>query len=329
MNLCDAGGYVSIAPDSREVNGELLFTLAHLSDVHLGPLPRGALWQNFQLKRPVGFLSWHLKRRKLHDPLIAAAVAEDINAAGPDHVAFTGDMVNIAAWAEFPAAARWMARLGSPEALSFVPGNHDTYVSCPWEKGLGHFASWMTGDLHVNRTETSPRIATPFPFVRLRQNVALIGLSSARLQPLRRAAGQLGNLQLESLGELLRGLRQRGFARVLMLHHPPLPGLAPPRKALEDVEFLREVLVEEGAELVLHGHNHAHMLNPLETRTGRCHAIGVPSASMNPASGYPAAAWYLYKIDRLAGRWHTAVTVRSFDLRSGRLQTASEYALST
>jgi 3',5'-cyclic AMP phosphodiesterase CpdA len=128
-------------------------------------LPPGTLWNNFQLKRPIGFISWQMNRRKLHDPLIAAAIARDIGEAAPDHVAFTGDMVNIAAWAEFPAAARWMARLGGPEGLSFVPGNHDTYVNCPWEHGLGHFAPWMTGDLHVKQTQTDSRIATPFPFV--------------------------------------------------------------------------------------------------------------------------------------------------------------------
>ncbi|MBC8036661.1 MAG: metallophosphoesterase [Rhizobiales bacterium] len=306
-----------------------MFSLAHLSDVHLGPLPPGALWRNFQMKRPIGYLSWRFNRRKLHDPLIAAAIAADIKAAAPDHVAFTGDMVNISAWAEFPVAARWIAALGSPEGLSFVPGNHDTYVNCPWEYGLGHFAPWMTGDMEVERTETDSRVATPFPFVRLRKNVALIGLCSARLQPLRRAAGRLGSVQLESLAPLLRDLRERGYARVVMIHHPPLPGLAPPRKALEDAEALHQVLLREGAELVLHGHNHQHMLNPLATRHGTCHVIGVPSASMHPASNYPPAAWYLYRIERQDGRWLTAVTVRSIDPASLSIVTTSEFGLST
>ncbi len=270
-----------------------------------------------------------MNRRKLHDPLIAEAIAADIKARAPDHVAFTGDIINVAAWAEFPLAAEWIARLGHPEHLSFVPGNHDTYVNCPWKQGLGHLAPWMTGDLHVKQTEIDTRIATPFPFVRLRQNVALIGLSSARLQPLRKAAGRVGAVQLQSLAVLLRDLRERGFARVVMIHHPPLPGLAPPRKALEDAAALRDVLVQEGAELVLHGHNHFHMLNPLTTRHGTCHVIGVPSASMHPASTYPPAAWYLYQIDRQDGHWRTAVMVRSIDPASLSIVTASEFALST
>jgi 3',5'-cyclic AMP phosphodiesterase CpdA len=136
-------------------------------------------------------------------------------------------------------------------------------------------------------------------------------------------------VQLQSLSVLLRDLRERGYARAVLIHHPPLPGLAPSRKALEDADSLRQVLVQEGAELVLHGHNHRHMLNPLATRHGACHALGVPSASMHPASKYPPASWYLYRIERQNGRWITAVTVRSVDPASHRIVTASEFALST
>ncbi|MGH6854472.1 MAG: metallophosphoesterase family protein, partial [Aestuariivirga sp.] len=274
-------------------------------------------------------LSWHLRRRKLHDPAVAAIVAEDIKAAAPDHIAFTGDMVNVAAWAEFPLAARWIENLGSPENLSFVPGNHDCYVDCPWEQGLGHFAPWMTGDLQVKEARTDAQIATPFPFVRLRQNVALIALASGRPQPLRRAGGKLGAAQLSSLSVLLRDLRQRGYARVVLIHHPPLPGLAPSRKALRDAGALRRVLVEEGAELVLHGHNHRHMLNPLATSYGACHVVGIPSASMRAGGRDHPAAWYFYRILRQEGRWLTAVTVRAFDPVTRRMSTASEFTLST
>ena len=54
-----------------------------------------------------------------------------------------------------------------------------------------------------------------------------------------------------------------------MIHHPPLPGLAPPRKALSDAADLRDVLRDGGAELVLHGHNHHPMVTVLEGREGK------------------------------------------------------------
>jgi 3',5'-cyclic AMP phosphodiesterase CpdA len=306
-----------------------VFSLAHLSDVHLGPLPPGAAWRNFQPKRIVGALSWRLRRHQLHDPSVAEIIAADIRRAAPDHVALTGDIVNIAAHAEFPPAARWIENLGSPERVTFVPGNHDCYVRCPWQDGLGHLAPWMTGDMRVKDIQTSGQIATPFPFVRLRKNIAVIALSSALPQALHRAAGRLGAIQLAALRVLLPDLRRRGFARVVLIHHPPLPGLAVARKALDDAGELRGVLETEGAELVLHGHNHRHMLTPLKTRLGACHVLGVPSASSNAGGDHTPAAWNLYRIVRQDGRWLTDVTVRGFDPISRTIATTSEFSLST
>lgn len=306
-----------------------MFTLAHLSDVHLGPLPPGAAFRDFALKRIIGTLSWKLNRHRLHDATVADAIAADIAATRPDHVAVTGDIVNVAAHAEFPRAAEWMERLGSPRDVTFVPGNHDAYVDCRWESGLSHLAPWMTGDMRVGDTQSTGQIATPFPFVRLRKNIALIGLSTAVPQPLRLAGGTLGSVQLRSLAALLRDLRERGYARVVLIHHPPFPGLAIPRKALRDAEELHAIIAQEGAELLLHGHNHRHMLSPLETRYGMAHAVGVPSASMAVAGHHTPAAWYKHTITRIDGRWRTDVTVRSYDPATGGIATASEFLLST
>ena len=305
-----------------------MFTLAHFSDLHLGPLPRGAAWRDFALKRPIGYMSWRLKRHRLHIPAIADAIAADIAAAGPSHVALTGDIVNISARDEFPAAARWLRRFGSPKHLSFVPGNHDTYVRFGWEHGLGHLAPYMTGDMKLRQAELTHQIATPFPFVRLRRNVALIGLRSGLPQPLHKAAGRLGALQLESAATLLRDLRERGYYRCVLIHHPPLPGMAPPRKALTDAARFRDILAEEGAELVLHGHNHTHSLVALRSPFGTVNVVGVPSASMGETPHHEPAAWYRYAIDRQNGRWHTGLTIRAWNPAIRGIRTAAEFALS-
>jgi len=173
----------------------LALTLAHLSDVHLGPLPQGAAWNNFALKRIIGTLSWKLRRHKLHNPAIAEALVEDIKAMAPDHVAFTGDLLNVSAHAEFPRAARWLQVFGDPSWISFVPGNHDAYVPVRWEQGLGHLAHYMTGDMAMAPTQSTAHIASIFPYVRLRRNLAMIGLSSAAPQSLTKAAGTLGPKQ--------------------------------------------------------------------------------------------------------------------------------------
>lgn len=300
------------------------FSLAHISDVHLGPLPPGAAWRRFKLKRIVGAASWHFNRRKLHRPEVADAIAADIAAAVPDHIAVTGDIVNIAAREEFAQAARWLAQLGGPRDLTFVPGNHDSYVQAPWADHLALLAPWMQGEMRVAETQVTAQIATPFPFVRLRKNVALIGLSTSLPQGLSQAGGTLGAVQLQSLRTLLRDLRERGYARVVLLHHPPLPGLAPEPKALTDAAALQRTLEDEGAELVLHGHNHRAMVNSLPTRFGSAAIIGVPSASMAAIPGHTAAAWHLFRIQRSDGRWQIEATARGLQ-PDGRIATVSSF----
>jgi 3',5'-cyclic AMP phosphodiesterase CpdA len=222
-----------------------------------------------------------------------------------------------------------MKAFGSAEWISFVPGNHDTYVRNDWQHGLAYLSDYMQGDMKVKFTQVTPQITTPFPYVRLRRNVALIGLSTAVPQPLHRASGILGPTQLDSLEILLNDLRERGFARIVMIHHPPLPGLASPRKALIDAGQLRNVLEAQGAELVLHGHNHEHMQNTLATRFGKVNILGVPSASMVNSEHHPLAGWNFYRIQRQNGRWITDLTVRGLDKDSRRLVTLGEYTLST
>ena len=306
-----------------------MFTLAHLSDLHLGPLPAGSAHRHFALKRTLGVMNWRFSRHRVHNPAVALAIAADIVREAPDHVALTGDIVNVAAREEFVAASRWMNAFGTPDWISFVPGNHDCYVRMAWEHGLLHLSPYMQGDMRVPLTQDSPQIATPFPYVRLRRNVALIGVSTAAPQPLHRASGQLGRTQLKSLAHLLSDLRERGYARVVMIHHPPLPGLASPRKALIDAAPLRDVLEAQGAELVLHGHNHEHMLNTLNSRFGAVHVLGVPSASLIEEQHHPLAAWNMYRIQRLAGKWQIDVSIRSYDPASRQVAPLTEFTLSS
>lgn len=281
-------------------------SLAHLSDVHLGPIPPAWAFRHFKLKRLIGGVNWARKRRHLHDPAIAAAAVRSIRNADPDHIAFTGDLLNIAAWEEFPRGRAWLENLGSPTDVSFVPGNHDDYVSVPYEKGLAYFAPWMMPD----GVRDGP---LQFPYVRLRRNVALIGLCSALPQPLHKAGGTLGPQQLRALPHVLDSLQGQGFFRIIMIHHPPLPGLAKPRKALTDAAELAEVLRRHGCELVLHGHNHRTMLNWFETPTGHAPAVGVRSASFGVHGDYEPAGWNLFRIRRQHGRWQLGMQSHNWD----------------
>ncbi|MFO1034687.1 MAG: metallophosphoesterase [Hyphomicrobiales bacterium] len=291
------------------------FTLAHFSDVHLAPLKAGDVFGEFRTKRLIGGVSWATRRRHQHERRIADALKADILAHQPDHIAFTGDLVNIAATREFAEGAAWMTGFTTPEQMSFVPGNHDAYVRRAHATGLAQVAQYAGSSAEAHPDEH-------FPFVKLKRNIALIGLSSAAPQSLWSAGGHVGERQLNALSAKLSDLRQRGFFRAVMIHHPPLPGLAKPRRALADAEKLEKVLASNGAELVLHGHNHTTMFHTLATQTGKAHIIGVPSASMGHGHTHEAAAWMAYDIDRKKGQWNTVYRMRRWDDAAGRFRDA-------
>jgi 3',5'-cyclic AMP phosphodiesterase CpdA len=295
------------------------FSLAHLSDVHLGPLPPGATFENFALKRIIGGISWNMRRHKIHLPEIASAVRADILAAKPHHVAFTGDLINIAAKAEFVQGATWLNDFGASNFISFTPGNHDAYVPVKWEDGLAHFAPYMTSDM---------RQEFPFPFIRLRRNVALIGVNGACKQNLFKAGGTVGAEQRTRLSAALRSLQERGFYRVVMIHHPPAPGISSSLRALTDAAELKKILETEGAELVLHGHNHERSITMLEGKGGQIPVIGVPSASMSANSHHDVAAWNRYDISRTKGKWHTKISIRQWNADTKLMQDADTFNLS-
>jgi len=302
------------------------FRIAHMSDVHLAPLPPVKA-SEMTSKRIVGYNSWMFRRKAIHDPRIASEVVRDIKAAQPDHVMVTGDLVNIALPREFINGESWLRNLGRPDWISFVPGNHDAYVPVQWDKGMGRLGDYMTGDLMVPGAVTTADIAMPFPYVRQRRNIALIGVSTAVPTRPGRATGVLGEAQIDALANILKNLRSKGFYRILMIHHPPLPGLAKRRKALTDAMGLKQVLEDHGCDLVVHGHNHITMRNTLASRHGPVHILGMPAATSNGARSTEPAAWNEYHIRRTSGRWQCTVNTRCWDTEKCSFVPQTSYSL--
>src|SRR5664279_4271725 len=83
------------------------FTLAHLSDPHLPPLP-APRWRDLLGKRALGYLNWTRNRHKYHRRDVLDALVADMQAQAPDHIAVTGDLVNLALEAEFGPARAWL-----------------------------------------------------------------------------------------------------------------------------------------------------------------------------------------------------------------------------
>ncbi|MDX2258745.1 MAG: metallophosphoesterase [Hyphomicrobiaceae bacterium] len=259
--------------------------LAHVSDVHL---PRVAalpphLWN---AKRILGKLNWQTARRHDHDPAVLARIVADLAAHRPDHIAVTGDLVNLGLPDEYEAARAWLAELGPPDRVSVVPGNHDIYVPLPAAVGIGrwadHYTSGPAGP-SGGALATSAAKPPPFPFVRRFAGgygrIALVGVNSAIPTPVFVAAGRLGDEQLRALEAELRALAADGYLRVLLIHHPPLPGQAAHRRALADAVPLQAMLARAGAELVLHGHNHRNSVVWTAGPAGPIPVVGVASAS--------------------------------------------------
>ncbi len=287
-----------------------MFTLAHLSDIHLAPLPKPALHQLIT-KRALGYINWQ-RRRAQHQRDVLDRVVGDLLDQRPDHIALTGDLVNIALPEEFRAARRWLESVGEPDFITVIPGNHDAYVPFFRNPGIRQWQPYMLPNDAGERFANGHLAG--FPFVRLFGDIALICLCSARATLPGMASGRLGEAQITRAGAILDALHEDGYCRVVLIHHPPLPGMTPWQRALHDAGSFREVLVRHGAELVLHGHNHRAMIASLETKTGPLPIIGVPSASHSSAEPAKQARYNLYSIEQVGnGSWRIEMRGRAFD----------------
>src|SRR5258707_13239730 len=88
------------------------------------PMPQARVAQLLN-KRATGYANWWRNRVHLHVPEALAGIVADIKAEKPDHIALTGDLVNVALPTEFSRAAEWLAALGGPAEVTLVPGHHD------------------------------------------------------------------------------------------------------------------------------------------------------------------------------------------------------------
>jgi 3',5'-cyclic AMP phosphodiesterase CpdA len=281
-------------------------SFAHISDPHLTSLA-SASPRELLSKRLLGYISWRRKRRAEHQGRVLQALQRDLEDPACSQLVITGDLTHIGLPREFEEAAQWLSGLGEPTDIVLVPGNHDACVKMQWADGLGHWQEYMESD--------SDR-ETVFPSVRVREGTAFIGLSSACPSPPFMATGTLGAAQLSQLPQVLDEAAAQGLFRVVFLHHPPLPGIEKWRKRLTDAPALQAILVEHGAELVLHGHGHRAQQHWLETRAGRTLVIAVPSASALGLHGRDIAAYNRYCVAATANGWELEIRCRRYNAQS-------------
>jgi 3',5'-cyclic AMP phosphodiesterase CpdA len=296
-----------------------MFLLAHLTDPHLGPLPEMRR-RDLASKRLFGYLNWQRNRAHVFDNQILAALVEDMRAHRPDHIAVTGDLVNLALSEEFAAAHDWLKTLGEPHNVTVIPGNHDAYVP-------GAFGELIQIWRHFMADDDGGGEVARFPFVRRRGPVALIGLSTAVATLPLMATGHIGTDQATALGSHLAALGDEGLFRVVLIHHPPVAGITAWQRRLIGAGLLRAEIAKHGAELVLHGHNHRMNVGRLAGAKADVPVVGAAAASTAPRSYRTGGAYNLFRIEETAGSFRCTMTERGVRHVGGKVETLSEQVL--
>ena len=289
-----------------------MFRLAHFSDIHLGPLPDMRIRELIS-KRITGYINWHRHRKISLDDGVIDALSDDMLAAKPDHIALTGDLVNLGLLKEIEIAGTWLQGLGAADHISVVPGNHDAYVRQSLKHACALWGPYMLGD-----EANLPVTPSSFPYLRVRGPIALIGVSSAEATAPFLASGYFREKQAKATAKLLDETGQSGLFRVIMIHHPPVYGATGQQKRLLGIRRFQAMVQKHGAELVLHGHTHLPTVHHITGPDGAIvPVVGVAAAGQAHGSAKPPANYNLFEIAGAARSWQVELIRRGTKHRGG------------
>ena len=285
-----------------------MFRLAHVTDPHFRGARGGQGVRAAELfgKRAVGYVNLVVNRVRKHKMDLLEDLRVDLRAQAPDHLAVTGDLSNIAVTAEWRSALAWLDLSGvAPDAISVIPGNHDAYVPevLATREFERLFAPYQTSDLERQGDAESAY----YPFVQIREPLALIGVSSAVATGDLGAWGEIGEAQLARLEAILKAPELAALTRVVLVHHPPVLHKDGKHRNLRDRDAFAQVVARAGAELVLHGHDHEDQRAELPGPDGR--AIPVIGAGSASYAGGPErrARYSVYEFEGRSITWVSRV----------------------
>jgi 3',5'-cyclic AMP phosphodiesterase CpdA len=303
--------FVSDSPVADDPSPASAIALAHISDPHISCM-NAITTRDLLGKRLLGFLRWKLHRGSRHGDGILSALQTDLSKTKPDHIAVTGDLTHLSLPAEFKKAKEWLESLGSPSQVTVIPGNHDTYVHTDWHETMARWTEYMISDTVTDRERTIENVDQIFPSLRIRDCVALIGVCTAQPCAPHLAVGSIGELQLHRLGKILSQTASQKYFRVLLVHHPPVPGMVSWRKRLTDAAALQPLIADFGAELIFHGHAHREHKSYMKASFGSVPVMSAPSITALAHLQDRRARYYIYHISRDAGGWNVRRQVRIY-----------------
>ena len=201
-------------------------------------------------KRGNGYCNWWHHRVHLHVPQALAGIVADIKALHPDHIALTGDLVNVALPQGIPSRRPLARRAGTARpVITVIPGNHDVYVAPPGPRASACGApTWRAT---ASRRRWVRCLPDPAPPRRHRPDRAVDRRAQAAVAGDRR----LGEEQIARAERLLAETGCEGLCRIVLIHHPPLTDQSR-WKHLTDAAAFQAMIRRVGCEAILHGHNH-------------------------------------------------------------------------
>ncbi len=201
---------------------------------------------------------------------VVDALVEDVNSAGVDLVAASGDLTQRAFPKQFMEARALLDRFDAPWLA--VPGNHDVY---PW---------WRPGQRLVDPVRRFRRYICddPYPQQSL-PGAEVVGVNSAHGWTV--MGGRLGPRDREAIRDGFLGAQQAPASpasrpvRILVVHHHlHLLQEVGPHDVSRGATKALHAAAEAGVDLILCGHLHvSHIEHVKTTRPGR--EIGAPATA--------------------------------------------------
>lgn len=275
-----------------------MFYLAHISDIHLTPMPKIRWWQLFN-KRITGYLN--LKFNRKHNRNYLDRVLLSVLNHKVDHLVISGDIVNLATKAEFLNAKLWLQNILKKIPIALTLGNHDAYLIGSLKTACENFSAFLQSDIEQKNY---------FPNVKLNNNIAIINISTAIASPPFFAIGYFSKKQARMLSDILTICAEQNLFRIINMHHPPFKKSVAWHKRLWGAKNFTKAVKIAGAELILHGHTHKASLNYLNDIP----VLGIGSCS-KPCS--TNANYNLFAIDRIDDKWHCSLERYGADFKGG------------